>query len=141
MMRRLFLDTLRRDNELFERYDDTKEGMVTLIADGNNVEGLEVSVIFKKTNEAMLVYISSYDLPNLAEYWVDGALDCNHLNREELVTYQIDEDGDVCASATVLYTSCGVEAEFSPEQILAYANELALSVDQSYPILQSVKER
>ena len=136
LMRELFLETLRRDNQLFDALDDSGEIIRLDWREGDNLEEISIYVSFKVLdNGTEMAHIGCYDLPNFSDRFDKGVRICNQLNDDELVKYYIDDEGDAVTTTTLLFSSCGVTAQFSPELVLAYANTTALSVDDAYPIL------
>ena len=141
MMRDLFISTLRRHNQIFDNLDESNENSLRLTWNGgDNLDEIDIFVNFSVLESgALMAHIGCYDLPNFSDCYDRGVRVCNQLNDDELVKYYIDEEGDAVTTTTLLYNSHGVPSEFSPEQVLSYANTTATSVDDVYPILINAK--
>ncbi len=139
-MKEMFIRTLKRENEFFERYDDSRDDMVSLYVEGDNMEQIEIMISFSRLNNgSLMVHVACYDLPNFSSRLEAGYRLCNALNDDELVKYYIDDDGDLVTTNCLFYNAYGVSCDYSPEETLILATVTATSVDEVYPKAQKAR--
>lgn len=139
-MKELFIRALKREDTIFENYDEAKENMVVLCMKGDNLDEVNVYVSFSELDSgAMLCHIGCYDLPNFSKHYAIGIKTCNDLNDDTNARFYIDSDGDAVVSMSVFFNAYGIYSEYVPEQVLTYATMIAINADNAYPILEKAK--
>lgn len=139
-MKKMFIIEYEEENSVFCGCREFKEETLALEYKGESLESCDIYVSFLSNDDGTsIATVFCYDLPNFSTCFEAGLRACNQLNDQEFVKYYIDDDGDAVASAVLTFEMHGIKNLFSPQQILAIATTMALSVDIAYGVFEKEK--
>lgn len=142
-MKQLFLETLDRNDEVFNSYEDLSNEKVQTVQVHFSLENMDdvgIMVSFAVLDDGgMFVNLSCYDFFSFGKNYAAGLMACNQLSDDESFNYYIDEDKDAVLHKMIVFSAFGIKSEFSAELVLITALRMALSADDAYPILAKAK--
>ena len=134
-IKKSFIDTFNEKGMLFFNNIEDEDSYVIITRKGNNLDEINIYVGFDLRNDgAIIVTLGFYELHNFTSNRDKGILACNKANCTVGSKFFIDDDDDAITISKMLFDAYTIKTGFSAEMVLLLAFEIAMDVDEVYPI-------
>lgn len=130
-----FIEIFNKKGLLFFDHIEDLNDYVILTYHGNNLEEINIYIGFDLRDDgAIIATLGFYEFKNFDDNLNNGLLACNQANCTVSSKCHIDKDNDAVMTAKLLFDAYTIKSGFSPEFVLIAASEMAMDVDDVYPI-------